>query len=43
MAWLRKNLAIDLGTTMIQVFTRTEGITFQEPSVVALDLSLIHI
>lgn len=38
MAWLRKNLAIDLGTTNILVYTRAEGIKFQEPSVVALDL-----
>lgn len=38
MAWLRKNLAVDLGTTNVRVFTRTEGVKFQEPSVVALDL-----
>lgn len=38
MAWLRKNLAIDLGTTSVLVFSRTAGILLQEPSVVALDL-----
>ena len=38
MAWLRKNLAVDLGTTNVRVFTRAEGVKFQEPSVVALDL-----
>lgn len=38
MAWLRKNVAIDIGTTTILVFTRAEGVKFQEPSVVALDI-----
>lgn len=38
MAWLRKNLAIDLGTTSVLVFTRAEGVKLQEPSVVAIDM-----
>lgn len=38
MAWLRKNLAIDLGTTSVLVFTRADGVKLQEPSVVAIDL-----
>lgn len=38
MAWLRKNLAIDLGTTSVLVFTRTAGVLLQEPSVVAMDI-----
>ncbi len=38
MAWLRKNVAIDLGTTSVLVFTRAEGVKLQEPSVVAYDI-----
>lgn len=37
MALLRKNLAIDLGTTSILVATRSEGVVLKEPSVVAFD------
>jgi rod shape-determining protein MreB len=37
MAYLRKNLAIDLGTTSILVFSRVKGVVLNEPSVVAVD------
>ncbi|MDD7543185.1 MAG: rod shape-determining protein [Peptoniphilaceae bacterium] len=37
MAFLRKNLAIDLGTTSVLVFTRAQGVILNEPSVVAVD------
>lgn len=37
MAYLRKNMAIDLGTTSVLVFSRSQGVILNEPSVVALD------
>lgn len=37
MAYFRKNLAIDLGTTSILVYTRTQGVILNEPAVVAID------
>lgn len=37
MAYFRKKLAIDLGTTSVLVFTRTQGVVLNEPSVVAID------
>nr|WP_072513854.1 rod shape-determining protein [Ndongobacter massiliensis] len=37
MAYFRKNVAIDLGTTSILVFTRAGGVLLNEPSVVAID------
>ena len=33
----RKRIAIDLGTTSVQVFTRSKGVIVNEPSVVAVD------
>lgn len=38
MANLRKNLAIDLGTTNILVRTKSNGVILKEPSVVAFDM-----
>lgn len=38
MAYFRKNLAIDLGTTSVLVFSRARGVLLNEPSVVALDV-----
>ncbi len=37
MAYLRKNMAIDLGTTSVLCFTRSQGVVLNEPSVVAFD------
>lgn len=37
MAYLRKNMAIDLGTTSVLVYTRARGVVLNEPSVVAFD------
>ncbi len=37
MAYFRKNLAIDLGTTSMRVYTRSQGVILNEPSVVAVD------
>lgn len=33
----RKRIAIDLGTTSVQVFTRPKGVIIDEPSIVAID------
>ena len=38
MAYFRKNIAIDLGTTTILVRTRFGGVVMKEPSVVAFDI-----
>lgn len=38
MAYFRKNLAIDLGTTSIRIYTRSQGVILNEPSVVAIDV-----
>lgn len=37
MAYFRKNLAIDLGTTSVLVYSRARGVVLNEPSVVAID------
>lgn len=37
MAYFRKNMAIDLGTTSVLVFSRSQGVILNEPSVVAID------
>lgn len=37
MAYFRKNMAIDLGTTSVLVFSRSKGVILNEPSVVAID------
>lgn len=37
MAYFRKNLAIDLGTTSILVYSRSGGVILNEPAVVAVD------
>lgn len=34
---LRKRVAIDLGTTSVLVYTRTQGVVLNEPSIVAID------
>lgn len=38
MAYLRKNLAIDLGTASVLVYLRGKGVILNEPSVVAMDM-----
>lgn len=38
MAYFRKNMAIDLGTTSVLVFSRAKGVILNEPSVVAIDM-----
>lgn len=37
MAYFRKNMAVDLGTTSVLVFSRAQGVILNEPSVVAID------
>lgn len=37
MAYFRKTFAIDLGTTSVLVFSRSQGVLLNEPSVVAID------
>lgn len=37
MAYFRKSLAIDLGTTSVLVYSRAHGVLLNEPSVVAID------
>lgn len=37
MAYFRKTMAIDLGTTSVLVFSRSQGVLINEPSVVAID------
>ena len=43
MGLFSKDVGIDLGTANTLVYMKGKGIIMREPSVVAVDLSLIHI
>ena len=40
---LGQDIGIDLGTATVIAYVKGKGVVLREPSVVAVDLSLIHI